>query len=187
MPQTQHLVPPRGAALLALLPVALVSATVLAMAHPVPGQPAPRDAGAAAPVTRHTDGREAAPVVQPAAAAPKAAATAPAPAGAGAYQYPLDAMGQVAEGRLVLGPTTPGAASPGSLEVEISPAGWVPGQKVFLFLGRRFLLVSSPGAQVVIDAAGSAGATLSGFQFPSDDPAAPVDGYASVSVPGTVG
>jgi gamma-glutamyltranspeptidase len=71
--------------------------------------------------------------------------------------------------------------------VEISPAGWVPGQKVFLFLGRRFLLVSSPGASIVIDAAGSAGATLSGFQFPSDNPAAPVDGYASASVPGTVG
>ena len=112
---------------------------------------------------------------------------APAPAQGGAYQYPLDAMGQVAVGRLVLDPVASGSGGAGSLQVEIRPAGWVPGQKVFLFLGRRFLLVSSPGASVVIDAAGQAGSTLSGFQFPSDNPAAPVDGYASVSVPGTVG
>jgi hypothetical protein len=187
MPQTHHLVPPRGAALLALLPVAVIAATVLAMAHPAPVRSEPRGAGGATRVTRHTDSHAAAPVLQPAAAASKSAAPAPAAADAGAYQYPLDAMGQVAEGRLVLGPITSGSAGAGSLKVEISPAGWVPGQKVFLFLGRRFLLASSPGASVVVDAAGSAGATLSGFQFPSDNPAAPVDGYASASVPGTVG
>ena len=112
---------------------------------------------------------------------------APAPAQGGAYQYPLDAMCQVAVGRLVLAPIASGSGGAGSLQVEIPPAGWVPGQNVFLFLGRRFLLVSSPGAQVVIDAAGSAGLTLSGFQFPSDNPAAPVDGYASVSLPGALG
>ena len=187
MPQIHHLAPPRGAALLALLPVALISATVLAMAHPAPGRPAPQGGGAGTQVTRPPDSHTAAPAVQPAAAAPKAAATAPAPATAGAYQYPLDAMGEVAEGRLVLGPIASGSVDAGSLKVEIPPAGWVPGQNVFLFLGRRFLLVSSPGAQVVIDAAGSAGLTLSGFQFPSDNPAAPVDGYASVSLPGALG
>ena len=187
MPQMHHLVPPRGAALLALLPVALVSATVLGMAQPASGRPSSRDGGAGSQVARTTDSHAAAPAVQPAPAPPKAAATAPAPAQGGAYQYPLDAMGQVAVGRLVLDPIASGSAGAGAVQVEIPPAGWVPGQKVFLFLGRRFLLVTSPGAQVVIDAAGSAGLTLSGFQFPSDNPDAPVDGYASVSVPAAPG
>ena len=187
MLQMHHLVPPRGAALLALLPVVLVSATALGVAQPASGRAASPDGGAGTQVSRLTDSHAAAPAVQPAPAPPKAAATAPAPAPSGAYQYPLDAMGQVAVGQLVLRPIASGSADAGSITVEIPPAGWVPGQKVFLFLGRRFLLVASPGAQVVIDAAGSAGLTLSGFQFPSDNPAAPVDGYASVSLPGALG
>ena len=184
MRQIHHLVPPRGAALLALLPLALASASVLGVAHPWSGRGALPRGGSGDQVARLTDGRAPTALVPSAAPAPKLAAAAPAPPPAGAYPYPLDAMGEVASGRLALELSAVGPAGPERLTVQVLSGGWVPGQKVFLYLGRRFLLAVSPGSSTVIEATVSAGLTLSGFQFPADDPAAPVDGYGAAPVPG---
>ena len=186
MRQNHHLVPPLGAAVIALLPLALLGAGVPASPHSSAGRPSSPDGARGAMVARLTRGRLEPPsAAAPAAAvAPKGSASTPAAPLGGAYPYPLDAMGEVASGRLAVEASAAGPAGQERLTVQIPSGGWVPGQKVFLYLGRQFLLEVSPGGSAVIDTAGSAGLTLSGFQFPADDPAAPVDGYGADPVPG---
>jgi len=137
---------------------------------------APRTSGAApaeAPATPLAAG--------PSASTGKTAASTPIPPEAGSYPYPVDAGPNVVTGELSLNPAQAAAEGGFTVTVASSASGWRPGQKIFIYLGQRYeLTLVGPGAagQMVVPAGavGSGGVTVSGFQFPGDTPAAPVDG-----------
>jgi hypothetical protein len=183
MPQIHHFAPAFPAALLVLLPLAVVGAPTLG--HQAAHALSPGGTRPAGGTSRLAESGPQTVVPAPAGSAekPTAAAPSPAPTGSGAFPYPLDAMGQVATGQLTLDVSGLGPGGQERLQVEIPAGGWAPGQRVFLYLGRQYVASAVLGGSSVIDAAWSPGLTVTGFQFPADNPLAPIDGYGSAPVP----
>ncbi|HUY96503.1 MAG TPA: hypothetical protein VMW47_02605 [Verrucomicrobiae bacterium] len=109
----------------------------------------------------------------------------PAPIG---YAYPVDASGDVRAAALQLVPTRV-AASAGPVQIRVRAAGhsWVPGQAIFVFVGQRFAIrITGPGAAGTLTVPASLltppSLVVSGFQFPQNSPAAPVDGAATADL-----
>jgi hypothetical protein len=185
MPQFHHLASALPAALVVLLPLALVGAP----ASPVGNQAAQRlSLGGIRPSGGTARLDESGPQVlvsPPAGGAEKPTAAAPslAPSQVGAFPYPLDAMGQVATGQLTLDVSGTAPGEQEQLRVQIPAGGWAPGQRVFLYVGREYVASSVLGGSAVIHTVWSPGLTVTGFQFPDDNPSAPIDGFGSAPVP----
>jgi hypothetical protein len=178
------------------IPVAaLLAAALLAGCGPLgapstPGLRSPAARGEASP----TAGVPAAPVAagapglpsgskSPSGSAPKAPATPP-PASSG-YPYPEDAAGRVVQGELRAALSAGGTTGAPTVVVTAPPGGWLAGQEIFLFLGTRyFATMAAPGATVAVRLPfGFSGRlAVSGFQFPGNSPAAPIDGYGTAVV-----
>ncbi len=192
--------PSRRSFFLALTAVALVAGatSLVLLPYPTAAGSASRGKGLA------QSGRAQRPASLPAAASPtpavsldpvrtaapggvagKAQPSEPPPSPGGLYPYPVDAGPAVADGSLILTPTAAPAGS--DVMVTASTDGWAPGQRILVFLGERFeLTLSGPGAQaefaVPQGALGPAGVIVSGFQFPGNDLAAPVDGFGTANL-----
>ncbi len=118
----------------------------------------------------------------PAAQGGKGSAVAP-PAASG-YPYPKDAGGEVARGELLVTQSAPGAAGAPSLSVLAPIPGWLPGQEIFLFVATRYVAtLAGPGgtAQVPLPPTSQGTLEVTGFQFPENNPAAPIDGYGTAA------
>lgn len=117
----------------------------------------------------------------------KTSPVAPAPAPSGLYPYPVDAGGTVARGSLTLTPSALAAGGTATVTVTASATGWVTGQQIFIYLGQKYeVKLTGPGAsaQLTVPAGlvGSSGIQISGFQFPSNSIAAPIDGYGNATL-----
>ncbi len=186
MPQLHHLAPALPAALLVLLPLSLVGAPALPLAHQAAHRLSPGGIRPGGSTARLTESGPKVVLSPPAGSAqkPTAAAPSPAPSKVGDFPYPMDAMGQVATGRLTLDVSGTGPGGQERLEVQIPAGGWAPGQRVFLYLGREYVTSAVLGGSAVIETTWTPGISLTGFQFPADNPSAPIDGYGSAPVPG---
>ncbi len=186
MPQLHHLAPALPAALLVLLPIALVGAPALPLGHQAAKRLSPGGIHPGGSAARLIDSEPKVVLSPPAGSAQKPAAAVPssAPSEVGAFPYPLDAMGQVATGGLTLEVSGIGPGGQERLKVQIPASGWAPGQQVFLYLGRQYVASAVLGGSAVIETVWSPGLTVTGFQFPADNPSAPIDGYGSAPVPG---
>ncbi|MHB1939409.1 MAG: hypothetical protein ACYCS9_01065 [Candidatus Dormibacteria bacterium] len=118
----------------------------------------------------------------PAAQGGKGSAVAP-PAASG-YPYPKDAGGEVARGELLVTQSGPGSAGASRLTVLATVPGWLPGQEIFLFVATRYVAtLAGPGGTATVPLPPTSQGTLevTGFQFPENNPAAPIDGYGTVA------
>ncbi|HUY09955.1 MAG TPA: hypothetical protein VMW80_11025 [Candidatus Dormibacteraeota bacterium] len=114
---------------------------------------------------------------------------APAPSPGGLYPYPIDAGATVDQGTLALTPAAVAAGGSATVTVAAPASGWVPGQQIFIYLGQRYeITLSGPGAsaQLTVQAGvvGSSGVVVSGFQFPNNNIAAPIDGFGNATLGG---
>lgn len=118
----------------------------------------------------------------PGSASGKPIATAPGASG----QYPVDAGPSVSSGALTLSPAS--ALAGANVRVSASAWGWLPGQRIALFLGHTLVLtLAGPGATGEVTVPGTAdgaGTTVvvSGFQFPGNDEAAPIDAFGTAEL-----
>ena len=169
-----------------LLPLALVGAPAPPLGSQAAQRLSPGSIPSGGSTARLTESGPKVVLSPPAGSAqkPTAAAPSPAPSNVGAFPYPMDAMGQVATGHLTLDVSGAGPGGQERLEVQIPAGGWAPGQRVFLYLGREYAASAFLGGSAVIETVWSPGLSLTGFQFPHDNPYAPIDGYGSAPVPG---
>ena len=117
----------------------------------------------------------------------KSAPPSPPPSSSGKYPYPLDAGGSVVTGPLSLSPTQVAAGSTSRVTVTAGQGGWLAGQEIFVYLGQEYeLTITGPGSSgqltVAAGTVGSAGVVVSGFQFPNNNPAAPIAGYGTATL-----
>lgn len=146
-------------------------------AAPEPAPP-PRHLASSQQVAASATPAVATPTASPPVAA-KPPAASPEPPSPSSVPYPVDAGPSVAQGQLTLVPLSGGTR----VEVSAGP-GWVAGQQIFIFVGERYqTTLAGPGASGVISPGGPS-AVVSGFQFPSNSIAAPVDGAGTVSLAG---
>ncbi len=117
----------------------------------------------------------------------KSAPPSPPPSSGGKYPYPMDAGGNVVTGTLTLSPSqvAPGAAA--TITVSTSQSGWLAGQEIYVYLGHQYqLTITAPGSSASLTVAAgsvsSSGVVVSGFQFPNNNPAAPIDGYGTATL-----
>lgn len=113
-------------------------------------------------------------------------ATPPATA-AGKYPYPLDAGGSVVTGTLSLSPAQVPAGEAATVTVSAGQGGWLAGQEIFVYLGQLYeLTIAAPGGSgrltVPAGTVGPDGVVVSGFQFPNNDPEAPIAGYGTATL-----
>lgn len=109
----------------------------------------------------------------------------PTPSPGGTYPYPMDAGPQVSTGGLTLSRSSASAGS--EITVSASADGWVSGHEILVFLGQRYeVTLAGPGARarLVVPQAdlGTADLPVSGFQFPDNNPAAPIDGFGTATL-----
>ncbi|MHB1853435.1 MAG: hypothetical protein ACYCS2_00055 [Acidimicrobiales bacterium] len=107
-----------------------------------------------------------------------------APPAASGYPYPKDAGGEVAQGELLVTQSGPGSAGAPRLTVLAPIPGWLPGQEIFLFVGTHYgATLAGPGgtAKVPLPPTSQGNVEVTGFQFPENNPAAPIDGYGTVA------
>ena len=117
----------------------------------------------------------------------KASSPSPPATVGGQYPYPMDAGGTVVTGQLSLSPTRVGSGGSSTITISASRTGWMAGQQIFIFLGQRYeLTLSAPGSSAQLEVASSSvnssGVVISGFQFPGNSPAAPIDGYGTATL-----
>jgi hypothetical protein len=106
---------------------------------------------------------------------------------AGKYPYPMDAGGNVVRGTLTLSPAQVPAGAGSQVTVAADQGGWLAGQEIFVYLGQRYeLTIPGGGAsgelQVPAGSVGSTGVVVSGFQFPDNNPALPIDGFGTATL-----
>ena len=196
MPQIHNLPPLIKAAAVSLLPVAL-GATLLSHYWDGGAAPSARTAahlGAQLRLASPAASKSPQPLAPhqepPAVPSPAKGAGLPPPAaGDSAHPYPMDALGQVAQGQLSLSWSGAAGATTGQLVITIPQGGWIPGQPVSLFVGHQFEVTApGPGSTVVVrvtpPAPGSPRVTVTGFQFPGNDPSAPIQAFGSAPLPG---
>lgn len=180
--------PPTPALLLAALLLAGCAGATTA-AGGVPSAPSTVSSGeaglSAGPAPAATAREDASSSPGPAGAAGKASQPAVGSSGGGkGFPYPMDAEQNAAAAELELGPVTgPGGGE--ELQVTVPTEGWIRGQQVFLYVGSRYAAtLSGPGSSGLVQLpSGLSGLlTVSGFQFPGNDPAAPIDAYGTARV-----
>ncbi len=127
------------------------------------------------------------PPATPAPSAGKGGQVTPPPAAGGPYPFPLDAGSTVVEGQLKIDPASVAAGSTVTVSVSAPSGGWLAGQAIFLYVGHSYQLkLAGPGTSATLTLPSSAlvapAVEVSGFQFPGDSPAEPIDGYATVDL-----
>lgn len=174
--------------------VALVAHSPQGASRPVPSaNRSVHDTGALStspkPSQPRAEPTEGAPVSPsaPAAAAGKGGQVTPPPAAGGPYPFPLDAGSTVVEGQLKIDPATTEGGSEATVSVTAPSGGWLAGQAIFLYVGHSYQLkLAGPGVTATLTVPASAlvspGVEVSGFQFPSNSPNEPIDGYGTVEL-----
>ncbi|MHB1526937.1 MAG: hypothetical protein ACYCZN_11780 [Candidatus Dormibacteria bacterium] len=99
----------------------------------------------------------------------------------------MDAGGNVVTGTLTLSPSQVAPGATGTITVSTSQSGWLAGQEIYLYLGHQYELTlegrgSSARLTVAASSVSSSGVVVSGFQFPNNNPAAPIDGYGTATL-----
>lgn len=135
------------------------------------------------PATTPTDS----PSAVPTSSSGKTSPPSPPPSPVGKYPYPLDAGATVVTGPLSLDPAQLAGGAAATITVTAGKSGWLTGQEIFVYLGQQYeLTLAGPGASgeftIPAGSVGSSGVVVSGFQFPSNNPEAPIAGYGTATL-----
>ena len=129
----------------------------------------------------------ASPSPTPSSAAGKTDPASAPPSSSGKYPYPLDAGGNVVTGTLALSPSQVSSGAASTVTVASGQSGWLAGQEIFVYLGQHYqVTIAGPGSsgqfQLPAGVGGSTSIVVSGFQFPDNNPASPIDGFGTATL-----